>query len=97
MLKRFFLRDNLFLGIAIGLLMPFFIYGALLLVNFFIYSSKGTELFKPNGLYMLAVFGNLAPFMYYVNKPNLFKTSKGILICTFIFVIGMVVKLFFLK
>ena len=87
MIIRFFKRDNLWFGLAIGLILPVAVFYLFEAIN--IYSSK--ELFdKPvifakSTSHLIALFFNVLVFRVYMLRWLLDNTGRGILLATFIY------------
>ena len=87
MIIRFFKRDNLWFGLAIGLVLPVIIFYLFEGIN--IYSSR--ELFDKPVIFakstsqLIALFFNVLVFRVYMLRWLLDNTGRGILLATFIY------------
>lgn len=87
-------RDSWFLGIAIGLVLPFasyFIldYGIQLISKLMI--GKAIQ-FTVGTLQVISIFTNVLPFRYYMINLKFDYTGRGILLVTFIMGIAYFIK-----
>ena len=97
----FFLKkDNLKLGILLGLISPMFVLTLIYLIKFSEYDLNEflRTFFRENRLITFfgvwCLVGNIALFTYYINT-NRDKTAKGIFAITIVYGIGtLVLKLF---
>ncbi|UBM61483.1 hypothetical protein LA303_08630 [Candidatus Sulfidibacterium hydrothermale] len=88
-----FKKDNFFLGLLWGLLLPVPLYALFwgiytLLVHFGVWQG----LQQPENIYLLSLAGNILLFRFYFVKWNSYKTGKGVLLIT----IGLVLLFFYL-
>jgi hypothetical protein len=83
--------DHLYLGLAVGVLMPFFVYFLYYLYNYrFMTISTFIGHQKYNGLLLsnvrLCLIGNLAPFFLFIYTERM-KSARGVLFSMFIWAI----------
>lgn len=81
-MKEFFKRDNLWLGMGIGVVIPIIFYFLIQLITILV--SKDGDLFRKSTDQLLAICANLIPFRYYLVKLKADKTGRGIFVVTFI-------------
>jgi hypothetical protein len=82
-------KDNIVLGIIIGLVLPGLFYAILSVAALFIKTGPAwTRPFEPDKMMLLAVFINLLPIRLYFVNWKFDKTGRGVLIITFILVIA---------
>lgn len=89
MIIRFFKKDNLWFGLAIGILLPLIVY--YLFEAFNIYTSREL-LNKPviiakSTSQLIALFFNVLVFRLYMLRWEMDYTGRGILMATFIYAI----------
>ncbi len=90
MIKQFFLRDNLLLGIILGMLIPAAIYGFLYVIIFFIIPSVmnvSEPIIKNSTVQLISIFTNVFPLRYYLLRLKFDLTGRGILLVTLIMTI----------
>ena len=77
-------KDNWWLGIALGTLLPLASYGIIMLILIqWGTISEGIYVLKPSTSKLLALFANLISFRYYMVNLKYDKTGRGILLVTF--------------
>ena len=78
-MRSFFKRDNMWLGIGIGIVVPILIYFLLKVIAIL----SGKEQFLQNEtMQLVAIFVNLLPFRYYLVRVKADRTGRGILLIT---------------
>jgi len=90
MIRKFFLRDNIYFGIAIGVILPLILWLLLKLVIEVIIPdvfNMNMPLIKPATLSLIAIFVNLLSMRYYLLRLKFDFTGRGILISTFVLAI----------
>ena len=82
-------RDNLALGVVIGIVLPAAFFGLLNLVAVFIETGSAlARPFEPDRMMILALAINIVPIrMYFVNY-KLDKTGRGVLLATFLLMVA---------
>lgn len=82
-------KDNFAFGALIGLVLPAIIYGLLWFISMLV-KTEGVwaRPFKPENMMLLAVMLNLIPMRIYMVKYKFEKTGRGILLITFLLMIG---------
>ncbi|MDR0603234.1 MAG: hypothetical protein LBG80_02890 [Bacteroidales bacterium] len=81
-------KDNLLLGIALGVLVPLISFGILYGISV-IFAPEGKDyLIKISTIVLVSVFLNLFTLRYYLLKLKFDKTGRGILLVTFILAIA---------
>ena len=83
---KFFKKDSFVFGIAIGIILPFAIFGILhFIVDLFhVNGSKGVRVLQDSTLQLIAIFINMFVLRYYLLKLKYDKTGRGVLFSTFI-------------
>ena len=86
---KFFKKDSLIFGVAIGLVLPFAIWGILtiildVLVNTEILLENRV---KDSTLQLIAIFINMFTLRYYLLKVKYDKTGRGVMLATFVLAI----------
>ena len=82
-------KDNIVLGIIIGLVLPGLFYAILSLAALFIKTGPAwARPFETDKMMLLAVSINLLPIRLYFVNWKFDKTGRGVLIITFILVIA---------
>jgi hypothetical protein len=77
-------KDNWWLGIILGALLPLLFYGIIMLIlNKWGTISDNTYVLKPSTSKLLALFANFISFRYYMVNLKYDKTGRGILLITF--------------
>lgn len=93
---KLFKRDNVFLGIALGLILPGILFGLLYLLNDLL--SDKTRTGEPpvslSTLGLISIFLNMFIMRMYLVRWKMDKTGRGILAVTFILGILYVIFLF---
>lgn len=86
---KFLKKDNLWLGLLLGIIVPAATYGIFYLLNtyLFINSETGKSVFNDSTVLIISVVPNAAVLRYYLVKRKADKTGKGILFITFVFAI----------
>ena len=86
---KFLKKNNLYLGIALAMLMPVLSYAVLLMVNtvFQKWLLDGRMLLREETMQMTALFLNLFIFIPYLKTKAYERTGRGILLVTFIGVV----------
>jgi hypothetical protein len=82
-------RDNIAFGVLIGLVLPAIVYGLLWFISLVVKAEGSWALpFQPENMMLLSVMLNLIPMRMYMVKYRLDKTGRGILLVTFLLVVG---------
>jgi hypothetical protein len=82
-------RDNIFLGVVIGLVLPALFYGVLYATSLFVETgSAWTRPFEKDSMMVLSIAINLVPIRLYFVKWKFDKTGRGILFITFLLVVA---------
>lgn len=90
-MKRFLKQDSFLLGLAIGIMAPWALYGLFYLIfnialgNILLGISF---LLKQSTLQLLSIVINLLAMRYYMVNLKYEKTGKGFLLITFIYIIA---------
>ena len=81
-----FKKNSIWLGIAIGVVLPIIGYLSLTWLNTFISNSilERPAVFRESTIQVISIFLNVFPFRYYMLKAQLDYTGRGILLVTFI-------------
>ncbi len=81
-------KDHYLFGLLVGILVPLFLYGAILLFNFILVIISVAEFYLDRETHILiSLFGNLLPIRYYFVNLTYDKTGRGILLITFVTVL----------
>ena len=84
MWEKYFQKDQFFLGILLGLVLPAIFYLALYLLDMVVFSIFQTHMLdKQEYLYLLSLAINLLAIKYYFVNLKYDKTGRGILLITF--------------
>jgi hypothetical protein len=87
LIKKFFKRDNLWLGIAIGIALPLSAYYLFEGLN--VYSSRQLldkpVIFSKSTSQLIALFMNVLIFRVYMLRWEMDRTGRGILLATFVY------------
>lgn len=76
-------KDNWWLGIALGILLPIVLYAIVMLIlKQWGTIAEGVYVLKPSTIKLLALFSNLISFRYYMVNLKYDKTGRGILLTT---------------
>ena len=76
-------KDNWWLGLGLGIVLPIVLYGVVLLVmKQWGTISDGVYLLRQSTIQLLALFSNLISFRYYMVSLKYDKTGRGILLAT---------------
>jgi hypothetical protein len=82
-------KDNIILGVLIGLALPGLFFGLLSIASMWIATgSVWARPFESDKMLLLSVFINLIPIRLYFVSWKLDKTGRGVLISMFILVIA---------
>jgi len=87
-IKKFFYKDSLLLGIALGLALPLISFGILYAVSTIFAPADKDYLIGISTVSLISVFTNLFTLRYYLVKLKFDKTGRGILLLTFVLAIG---------
>ncbi len=90
MIRKFFQQDNIFLGIALGIIIPAFFYGILWIILHILIPSdtdKTGEIIKESTVQLISIFSNLLIMRYYLSRLKFDRTGRGILLSTLILAI----------
>jgi len=84
MWEKLFKRDQFFVGIIFGLLLPVVFFIVLYLIDLLVLEMFNTHMLrKQEYLFLLSIAINLFAIKYYFVNLNYDKTGRGILIVTF--------------
>ncbi len=81
-------KDNFFLGMAIGLVLPALVFGILWVARLF--TGTGTEWTRPfetSRMVILSIIINVFPLRWYFVKYKFENSGKGVLFITFLLVV----------
>lgn len=86
-------KDNVFLGIAVGIVFPFLIYGLILLLDKYFHINTnmyGNQILRTTTLHLLVLCSDL--FMVWLTtKLFLDETNKGVIISVMILALALVI------
>ena len=86
---EFFKKDHIIFGSALGLFIPVFIFGLILLINYFLIQAGMVQVYLDRKIDLLiGITGNLVPIRYYFVNLKFEKTGRGVLLVTFILFIS---------
>jgi hypothetical protein len=78
-------KDNMWLGIALGTVLPVVLYLIILLIMKLVGTTPaGDYVLKQSSMVLLALFSNMITFRYYMINLKYDKTGRGILLVTFV-------------
>jgi hypothetical protein len=82
-------KDNMAFGVLIGLVLPTLVYGLLWFISLLV-KAEGVwaRPFQPENMMLLSVMLNLIPMRIYLVRYKFSKTGQGVLLITFLLVIG---------
>ncbi len=87
MITEFFKKDSIWLGLAIGLILPVIVFFGFNAIN--LYSSRElfdkTQIISNSTSQLIALFGNVLVFRLYMIRWGKDYTGRGILMATFIY------------
>ena len=76
-------KDNWWLGITLGILLPVVLYAIVMLIlKQWGTITEGVYVLKPSTIKLLALFSNMISFRYYMVNLKYDKTGRGILLTT---------------
>jgi hypothetical protein len=82
-------RDNIALGVLIGLVLPGLFYGLLSLVAHFVETGTAwTRPFESDRMMLLALIINVFPIKLYFITYKFDKTGRGVLLVTFLLMVS---------
>ncbi len=82
-------KDNFLLGLLIGLLLPVIAYFLVILILNLAGQAEGLLYTpRPKIPFLVAIISNLLPFRFYMVSKKKDRTGRGILLVTFIMVLG---------
>ena len=85
MWNKIFLRDNYYLGILLGILLPVVFYFLLLLMDMLVVATLDSHMLrKQEYLILLSITINLFSIKYYFVNLKYDKTGRGVLLITFV-------------
>ena len=85
MWNKIFLRDNYYLGILLGVILPVVFYLLLLLMDFIVVAAFDSHMLrKQEYLILLSITINLFSIKYYFVNLKYDKTGRGVLLITFV-------------
>jgi len=79
-------KDSLWLGIAIGVVLPVAGYFLMTWLNSYISENffNRPPIFRESTVEVIAIFLNVIPFRYYMLRAKMDYTGRGILLVTFV-------------
>jgi hypothetical protein len=78
-------QDSFILGLILGITIPLFLFGLILMINFIIIQIGITPIYLDRQIHVLiSLTGNLLPVRYYFVTLKYDKTGRGVLLITFI-------------
>lgn len=90
-------KDNIILGILIGVVMPAAFFGILSIIKIFVETGTAwTRPFETNRMMILALAINVIPIRLYFVNYKFEKTGRGVLLATFLLMVAYFVNLRYL-
>jgi hypothetical protein len=90
-MKKLFNQDNFILGVVIGIIAPWILFGILYLLNILfgeiIFKVPSPPLLKTSTLQLIAIVVNVFVMRQYLVKLKFDKTGRGLLIVTFVYIL----------
>jgi hypothetical protein len=78
-------KDSFILGLILGITIPLFLFGLILMINFIIIQIGVTPIYLDRKIHVLiSLTGNLLPVRYYFVTLKYDKTGRGVLLITFL-------------
>ena len=82
-------KDNIAFGVLIGLVLPTLVYGILWFISLMVKAEGVWAMpFQRENMLLLSVMLNLIPMRIYLVRYKFDKTGRGVLLITFLLVIG---------
>jgi hypothetical protein len=87
LIKKFFYRDSMLLGIAIGAVLPLIVYYLFDLLNVYVSDAVFHKpvIISKTTAELIALFANVLVFRFYMISVEMDYTGRGILLSTFIY------------
>ncbi len=81
---KFLKKDNVFIGMAVAIVMAILVYGLVQLVNIAFLTDKAKlQPITESTAQLIAIVSNVFSMRYYLIKAKKDKTGRGILVVTF--------------
>jgi len=81
---KFLKKDNVFLGMAVAIVMSILVYGLVQLINIAFLTNRGSfQAIKESTAQLIAIVSNVFSMRYYLIRAKKDKTGRGILVVTF--------------
>ena len=98
-MKKLFKRDNLLFGIILGAIVPWILFGILYLLNIWIsYSVHHDQpIIRTSTLQLIAIVVNVFMIRQYLSKLKFDKTGRGVLLCTFVYILAYFINDYLIK
>jgi hypothetical protein len=100
-MKKLLNRDNFILGVAIGAIAPWILFGILYLLNILlgqvIIKVPNPPLVSTSTLELIAIVVNVMLMRRYMVRLKYDKTGRGLLIMTFVYIIAYFVNDYLIK
>lgn len=88
MIPAFLKKDQLIIGILLGLVLPVLFYGLLWMIDQLVYTTLGSHMVAyTKYLYLLSTLINLYPIRVYLVNLKMEKSGKGVLLVSFLMII----------
>ena len=84
MIKRFFFRDSIWFGVAVGVIIPLIAYFIIYRINeYALWHYNKIQILTPTTMQLLALCANIILFRLYMIKWDKEQSGKGVLLATF--------------
>lgn len=87
MIKKLFKTNNIYVGIAMGVITPLLSFLALYYGNIALEEAFDRILLKSNTIVLTSIFLNLFIYLRYILKDDYDRTGRGVLLITFVLVV----------
>jgi hypothetical protein len=97
-MKKIFKQDNLLLGIILGAVTPWILYGIIYYIDMLVRKIFHMYLLlSPSTMQLVSIVVNVFVMRYYLVKLKFDKTGKGVLLLTFIYILAYFAHEFLVK
>jgi len=98
-MKTFFKRDNLLFGLIIGATAPWVLFGLLFFLNRWISDllHHAQPIIQTSTLQLIAIVVNVFMIRQYLSKLKYDKTGRGVLLCTFVYILAYFINDYLIK
>ncbi|MGD0711213.1 MAG: hypothetical protein ABR968_08510 [Bacteroidales bacterium] len=98
-MNKFFNRDNFIFGLILGAAAPWILFGVLYSLNRWISNMVHHEqaIIQTSTLQLIAIVVNVFMIRQYLGKLKYDKTGRGVLLCTFAYILAYFVNEYLIK